>query len=140
MPRVVLIIAASIAVAVPARAADLPAVPANAAGPSSASDVPAIGIDPSTADFWRGFYVGSGVTASFAKGAKGAWGGDAYAGYGHAFSNGMTIGVEFDSGYAPWASPSGRFKGFDYAESEVKLGYEMGKFTPFNHNRLTSQR
>jgi opacity protein-like surface antigen len=118
--------ALTLAFAAPAKAADLPSNTPAPANPYT--------IDPQTtssADLWKGFYVGSGVSASFAKGAKSAWGGDAFAGYDHAFSSGLTLGIRVDTGYAPWASPSGRFKGFDYGETDLKLGYEMGAITPY---------
>jgi outer membrane immunogenic protein len=117
--------AVGLAVAAPARAADLPS-----AAPASASPYT---IDPGTssADLWKGFYVGSGVSASFAKGAKSAWGGEAFVGYDRAFNSGLTLGIRVDAGYEPWASPAGRLKGFDFAETDVKLGYQMGKITPW---------
>ena len=111
--------------AAPAFAADLPsAVPA----PNPYTiDPPTI----SSADPWQGFYVGSGVSSSFAKGAKNAWGGEAFAGYDHLFDSGLTLGIRLDTGYSPWASAAGQLKGFDFGETDVKLGYQMGKITPY---------
>jgi hypothetical protein len=112
-------------VASPAVAADLPSADPAAANPYT--------IDPRTtaADLWKGFYVGSGISGSFAKGAKAAWGGEAFAGYDHSFDSGLTLGIRVDTGYVPWASPAGRFKGFDFSETDVKLSYQMGKITPW---------
>jgi hypothetical protein len=109
----------------PALAADLPSAAPAPANPYT--------IDPqmTPADLWKGFYVGSGVTGSFAKGAKSAWGGEAFAGYDHAFDSGLTLGIRVDTGYAPWASASGRFKGYDFSETDVKVGYQMGAITPY---------
>jgi hypothetical protein len=109
----------------PAFAADLPSNAPVAANPYT--------IDPHTtsADLWKGFYVGSGISSSFAKGAKSAWGGEAFAGYDHVFDSGLTLGVRVDTGYAPWASANGRIKGFDYSETDLKLGYQMGAVTPY---------
>lgn len=104
----------------PAAAADLPSLPSLAADPQLA---------PPSA--WKGFYVGSGLSASFAKGSKGAFGGDLFAGYDHTFDNGVVLGVKFDTGYNPWLSGPGKYRGFDFAETDVKLGYEMGKLTPY---------
>lgn len=119
MIRPSLVLAALIACASPAFAADLPNLPSLAVDPQ---------IPPPS---WKGLYIGGGVSASFAKGAKGAFGGDAFAGYDHRFDNGLVLGLKFDTGYNPWASPQGRYKGFDFAESSVKVGYEMGRVTPF---------
>jgi opacity protein-like surface antigen len=115
----------TLAAASPAVAADLPS--------AAPSDLGAYTIAPqaATVDPWHGFYVGSGVTASFAKGAKSAWGGDAFAGYDHRFDSGLVLGAEFSTGYMPWASSNPQFKGFDYAGGEVKVGYEMGMVTPY---------
>jgi outer membrane immunogenic protein len=109
----------------PAAAADLPS--------AAPADLGAYSIAPqaATVDPWQGFYVGSGVTSSFAKGAKSAWGGDAFAGYDRRFDNGLVLGAEFSTGYMPWASSNPQYKGFDYAGGEAKVGYDMGKVTPY---------
>jgi opacity protein-like surface antigen len=102
----------------PALAADLPTLPSTGADSQPA------------APDWKGFYVGSGISFSAIKGAKGQVGGDIFAGYDHVYSNGVVLGVQFDTGYDPWVLPS-RMKGFDFATTSVKLGYEMGRFTPY---------
>lgn len=103
-----------------ADAADLPSLPSLAQDPQ---------LPPPSV--WKGFYVGTGVSASVSKGAKGAFGGDVFAGYDHTFENGVVLGVKFDTGYNPWLSSYGKYRGFDFAETDVKVGYEMGKFTPY---------
>lgn len=103
------------------------------AGPALAADLPS---SPSTADLqppapdWKGFYIGSGVSLSALRGAKGQVGGDVFAGYDHVYSNGVVLGVQFDTGYDPFVL-SNRMKGFDFATASIKLGYEMGRFTPY---------
>jgi outer membrane immunogenic protein len=119
LSRSLLFLAALIAAATPAAAADLPALPTLAVDPQ---------IPPPS---WKGFYVGAGVSFGVAKGSKGQVGGDVFAGYDHHFDDGLILGVQFETGYDPWLIPNGRFKGFDFAESSVKLGYEMGRLTPF---------
>ena len=131
MPRVVLIFAASL-VAVAAHAADLPAVSATDANPQPSSAVPTIGVDPtSTADFWKGFYVGTGISVVGFKGEKGAVGGEVFAGYDHTFDDHVVLGVRFSTGYSPWAFPGGPYRGFSFGEADVKLGYAMGRLTPY---------
>ena len=105
------------AAAVPALAADLPTLPSTA------------DTQPTEPD-WRGFYVGSGVSLSAVKGAKAQVGGDIFGGYDHVYSNGVVLGVQFATGYDPWVLPRG-YRGFDFAETSVKVGYEMGRFTPY---------
>ncbi len=103
----------------PALAADLPTLPSLAADPQT------------QAPNWSGFYVGAGVEAAFAKGAKSAFGGDVYAGYDHVFDNNVVLGARFSTGFSPWVVPGGRFQGFDFTETSVKMGYEMGRLTPY---------
>ena len=40
-------------------------------------------------------------------------------------------GVRFATGYSPWAFPSGPYRGFSFGETDVKLGYAMGRLTPY---------
>ena len=114
----------------PALAADLPTSPSAAANPQTT--LPSLAADPQTqAPNWSGFYVGAGVEGSFAKGAKSAFGGDVYAGYDHVFDNNVVLGARFSTGFSPWAVPGSRFQGMDFAETSVKMGYEMGRLTPY---------
>ncbi len=115
-----LALAASLATAAaPAFAADLPSLPSLAADPET------------QAPNWKGFYVGTELAVAAFKGAKGAVGGDVFAGYDHRFDNNVVLGVRFSTGYAPWVFPGGATRGFDFAETSVKVGYEMGRLTPY---------
>jgi len=107
-----------------------------AAAPAAGADLPtlpSLAIDPQLPppDYWKGLYVGTGISVSVAKGAKGQAGGDVFAGYDRHFDNGLMLGVQFDTGYNPWVVPNGRYRGFDFAQTTVSLGYEMGRFTPY---------
>jgi outer membrane immunogenic protein len=94
--------------------------------------IPVEPIDPNpTPSIWNGLYVGGGVSVWGGKGQKGGVGGDVFAGYDHEFKNNLVLGVKLDTGYAPFTSMSGRFRGFDYTVGTVKLGYDFGKVTPF---------
>lgn len=117
-----LVALAFVAVAPSALAADLPAPP-----PTFATD-PNAAVAP---DYWKGFYVGAGVSGSFAKGAKGVFGGYGYAGYEKTFDDNLKLGLQVDAGYQPWASPHGRAQGFNFTEADVKVGYQMGQITPY---------
>jgi outer membrane immunogenic protein len=98
----------------------------------AALTIPAQAIDPNPApSMWNGLYVGTGVTFAAIKGQKGAVGGDVFAGYDHEFQNNLVLGLRFDTGYAPYAWASPRFRGFDYAMGSVKVGYDFGRITPF---------
>jgi len=108
-----------IGAAAPAMAADLPTLPSLAADPET------------QAPNWKGFYVGAGVSVTSFKGSKAAAGGDVYGGYDHVFDNNVVLGVRFSTGYSPWLFPNGRLQGFDFAQTEVKVGYEMGALTPY---------
>jgi outer membrane immunogenic protein len=80
---------------------------------------------------WKGFYVGSEISVSAFKGAKGQFGGDIYAGYDHTFDNNVVLGVRLATGYSPWLFPNGPYRGMSFGEADVKLGYEMGALTPY---------
>ena len=111
-------------VATPAFAADLPN--------STASSLPSLAADPLTqAPSWSGFYVGAGIDVVSFKGAKAQAGGDVFGGYDHRFDNNVILGVRFSTGYSPWAFPSGPYRGFSFGETDVKLGYAMGRLTPY---------
>ena len=110
--------------ALPAAAADLP----NA----SPSSLPSLAADPATqTPNWKGLYVGTGVAASFGKGSKAQFGGDAFAGYDRRFDNNLLLGLRFDAGYSPWAYSTGPYKGTSFGEADIKLGYAMGRLTPY---------
>lgn len=114
-----MLLAAALVGATPAMAADLPTLPSLAADPQT------------QAPNWKGFYVGTGVIGAFAKGSKSAFGGEVFAGYDHRFDDNVVLGVRFSTGYSPWLFPGAPMQGFDFAASEVKVGYEMGALTPY---------
>ncbi|SEE10398.1 outer membrane immunogenic protein [Rhizobiales bacterium GAS188] len=85
---------------------------------------------PSTSP-WSGLYVGSEVFAASIKGRKGLVGGSAYAGYNREFDNNLVIGIQGSTGFAASSFKRGPFVGYDYAATNVKLGYDMGRLMPF---------
>ena len=95
--------------------------------------LPTLAIDPEAPppSIWKGLYVGSEVTFATAKHAKGLWGGGAYIGYDHHFDNNLVLGVRASTGFEPFPIAHSRFKGWDYAETSAKVGYEMGRLTPY---------
>jgi opacity protein-like surface antigen len=110
--------------AAPAGAADLPS--------QTQAPLPSLAANPGTqAPSWSGFYVGAGVDAVAFKGAKAQFGGDVYGGYDHRFDNNVVLGVRFSTGYSPWAFPNGPYRGLSFGETDVKLGYAMGRLTPY---------
>ena len=94
--------------------------------------IPPAPIDPNPSpSIWNGAYVGGGVSFAAAKGRKGAVGGDVFAGYDKTFPNNFVIGLRFDTGYAPFVAPVGRYRGLDFAMGEAKVGYDFGRVTPY---------
>jgi opacity protein-like surface antigen len=89
---------------------------------------PAAAASPSP---WSGFHIGSEVFAFSGRHVKGGVGGAVVAGYDHEFANNFVIGIDAKTGYAPFPFRHGPFKGFDYAATDVKLGYDMGRLMPF---------
>ena len=115
--------AGSLAVA-SAGAADLPS--------QAQTSLPSLAADPLTqAPNWSGFYVGAGIDVVAFKGAKAQAGGDVFGGYDRRFDNNVILGVRFSTGYSPWVFPSGPYRGFSFGETDVKLGYAMGRLTPY---------
>jgi opacity protein-like surface antigen len=120
----VLALAACSFAAAPAGAADLPS--------QTQTSLPSLAADPVTqAPNWSGFYVGAGIDVVAFKGAKAQAGGDVFGGYDHRFDNNVILGVRFATGYSPWAFPGGPYRGFSFGEADVKLGYAMGRLTPY---------
>jgi opacity protein-like surface antigen len=105
--------------------------PSGAMPPASAPSLPSLALDPEAPSPWAGLYVGGEVTAAFAKGAKPGFGGAAFAGYNHEFSNNLVIGVEGSTGYEPNVFAHSPYRGFDFGETSVRVGYDMGRFMPY---------
>ena len=64
-------------------------------------------------------------------GSKGGVGGGGLIGYDHVFASNLVLGIQANAGYSPGLSQQGGAKGFDYASTSVKVGYDMGRFMPF---------
>jgi len=105
--------------------------PARADGQAPA--LPSLALDPQAPppSIWNGLYVGSDLFVAGAKGSKPMAGGGAYMGYDRHFDNNLVLGVQASTGYAPLVFQPGPFKGFDYAQASARLGYQMGRLTPY---------
>jgi opacity protein-like surface antigen len=105
--------------------------PAQAGGAEPA--LPTLALDPQVPppSIWKGLYVGAGLSVSAAKGTKPFVGGEGYAGYNTRFDNNLVLGIQASTGFAPYLSQRNVFKGYDYAELSAKVGYEMGRLTPY---------
>ena len=119
--RVVVLLAVLLGLASPAR------------GDGQTPTSPSLALDPQAPppSIWRGLYVGSDLFVAGAKGSKPMAGGGAYMGYNRHFDNNLVLGVQASTGYAPLVFQPGPFKGFDYAQVSARLGYEMGRLTPY---------
>ena len=97
--------------------------------------LPTLALDPQPPpSIWSGFYVGTEVFAVAlrgVKGTKGLVGGAVTAGYNHEFANNLIVGIDTATGYAPSWFRRGPFRGFDYATADVRIGYDMGRLTPY---------
>jgi len=102
-----------------AAAADLPNAPLQTSDPSLSE----IG--------WKGWSFGSEATALVSKGKKGQFGGDVFLGYDAALTNGVNLDMRFATGYAPLLTSGPLTKGFDFAEAEAKVSYDMGRLRPY---------
>ncbi|MGA8172730.1 MAG: hypothetical protein WB816_18115 [Methylocystis sp.] len=86
---------------------------------------------PQEPSIWNGLYVGSEVFAVSGKGVKGGFGGDGFIGYDHLFANDVVVGVRGTAGYSPSLAKWGGAKGFDFASTNVSVGFETGRFKPY---------
>lgn len=104
-----------------------------AEAPAQTPSLPMLALDPQTPppSIWKGLYVGSDVFFGAGKGAKGQVGGGAFIGYDHRFDNNLVLGVRATTGFAPFSLAHSPFKGYEYGEVSAKVGYEMGRFTPY---------
>jgi hypothetical protein len=120
--RPVYLVAAFLALGASAQAADPPSQP-----------LPSLALDPQAPppSIWKGLYVGTDVVVAGAKGSKPFVGGEAYVGYDRHFDNNLVLGIQASTGSAPYRFFNGPLQGYDYAEASVKVGYEMGRFTPY---------
>ena len=117
--RPLLVLAALLAPVAAASAADLPTLPTLAVDPQ---------VPP---PWWHGLTVGADATFAAAKGVRGMAGGDGFIGYAHEFSNNLVLGVQASAGYAPLFVQKGRFVGADFIGASARLGYDMGRLTPY---------
>ncbi len=109
-------------VAVPPPSALLPAGAA-----SAAVTAPLAGPE----SIYHGLYVGTEVFGVGGRGVKGGFGGDVYGGYEHLLQNGMLVGVQGSTGYAPSIIGRPGLRGFDFGEASAQVAYPMGRLTPF---------
>jgi outer membrane immunogenic protein len=121
--RSVFLLAAPLAFGAVAQAADLTPTP----------PLPTLALDPQAPppSIWKGLYVGSDIFFSAGKGEKGLVGGGAFVGYDRHFDNNLVLGVQASTGFAPFSIQHNPFKGYDYGEVNAKVGYEMGRLTPY---------
>jgi outer membrane immunogenic protein len=111
--------------------AALSALAASAQADQATPALPSLAVNPEASSPWTGLYVGSEVMATFAKGSKPGFGGAAFAGYNHEFANNLVLGIEGKVGYAPFLFGRGPYRGFNFAETSAKVGYDMGRFMPY---------
>ncbi len=80
---------------------------------------------------WTGFHFGTEVFAVSQKGRKGMVGGGINFGYAREFDNKLVVGLEVGTGYAPAVFAAPNVRGFNYARTDVKVGYDMGRVMPY---------
>ena len=103
----------------------------NAAPTAATPSLPSLALNPEAPSPWAGLYVGSEIEAAFAKGSKPGFGGAAFAGYNRELPNNLVIGIQGSAGYAPYLFANGPYRGFNFAETSAKVGYDMGRFMPY---------
>jgi opacity protein-like surface antigen len=96
--------------------------------------LPSLALDPQAApspSIWKGLYVGADVFFAAGSHSKGVVGGGAFVGYDKHFDNNLVLGIQASTGFVPFSIQHSPFKGYDYGEVSAKVGYEMGRVTPY---------
>ena len=92
----------------------------------------ALNTPPADPSPWTGLYVGSEVFGfGGSKGVRGGFGGAGYAGYDREIENGVVVGLQGTAGYTPSLFSHSRVTSYDFASTDVRVGYDMGRFMPF---------
>ena len=101
--------------------------------PAAPRPLPSLALDPQAPapSIWKGLYVGTDVFFAGGKHEKGLVGGGGFVGYDRRFDNDMILGVQASTGFSPYSLQRGPFKGYEYAAVDAKVGYEMGRVTPY---------
>ena len=93
--------------------------------------VPTLALEPApTASIWHGLSVGAEVVAVSSRHGGGI-GGDVFAGYDRAFDNGVVLGIRGSTGVLPALGDGRVFKRLDFAATDVRVGYAIGRLTPY---------
>ncbi len=132
--RLWLAVALACALPIVAEAADGPApVPVSGSLPlMTSAPLPSMALDPQVPEsLYHGLYLGTEVFGVAGHGIKGGVGGDVFAGYDRVLDNGVLVGFQGTTGYAPSILGRPGLKGFDFGEASTQIGYAMGRFTPF---------
>ena len=109
-----------------------PPATAPSAGAQAAAPLPSMALDPQVPEsIYHGLYVGTEIFGVAGRGIKGGIGGDVYAGYDRALGNGLLVGLQGTTGYTPSILGRPGLKGFDFGEASARVGYDMGRLTPF---------
>ena len=109
-----------------------PPATAPSAGAQGAAPLPSMALDPQVPEsIYHGLYIGSEIFGIAGHGIKGGVGGDIYAGYDRALGNGLLVGLQGTTGYTPSILGRPGLKGFDFGEASARVGYDMGRLTPF---------
>jgi outer membrane immunogenic protein len=123
-----------LALAAPARAADLPFFAGGDGGWVDGARPPQLAPWdlPPPSNPWSGLTVGTEVfgAAASGRGARGGFGGDAFVGYFKELDIGVVIGAQGSAGYLPGLYNYGP-RGYDFGMAQVKVGYDMGRLMPY---------
>ena len=100
--------------------------------PSLALD-PQFNAQPSAPDpsLWSGLTVGSEIPVISGKGIRGGVGGGGFADYSHEFANNVVVGIQASAGYSPNLFRYSPVAGYDFASTNVEVGYDMGRLMPY---------
>lgn len=102
------------------------------AAQTPASPLPTLALDPTTPpSIWNGLTLGTEMFVVAGKHVKGRVGGAVTVGYRTRLNDNIKLAIDVGTGHTPFVWPRGLSQGADFAFARVKVGYEMGKLTPY---------
>lgn len=80
---------------------------------------------------WNGLQEGQQFYSFTTSGMGRLSGSGTFSGFSQKFSNNVFVDVRAGSGYAPSIFQSNPVSGFDYASTQLKIGYDLGRLRPY---------
>lgn len=102
------------------------------AAAQTVAPLPSLALDPiRPAPGWSGFYMGSEMSVLSGKHVRNGVGAAVYGGYRARLDNNVVVALEAGVGRTPILTRRGVWEGAGYGFARAKVGYEIGRLTPY---------